>query len=73
MWQIWKPQKNNIMLKKILLGNNPRSTIIGAIVASLYAIQTTLSTSPAHWYDWALAGALALFGRLSADSANTKS
>jgi hypothetical protein len=60
------------MIKQILLGDNPRSTIIGAVAAGLLAIQTTLSTHPAHWYDWALAGALALFGRLAADSANSK-
>lgn len=56
---------------KLILGSNPRTSITGIILAGLYAFQTALSSSPAHWYDVAIIVAIAVLGRAAGDSANT--
>ena len=59
------------MLNKIL-GNNPRTTITGAVLAGLYALQTALTSGFKTWYDIAIPVGIAILGRLSGDSENTK-
>ncbi len=59
------------MLKKIILGNNPHTTIVGAVLAGLYALQTTLATPNVQWYNVAITVAIAVLGRVAGDSANT--
>ena len=57
---------------KTLLGNNPRTTIAGAVLAGLFVLQTELKHGISHWYDVAIPVVIAILGRLSADSQNTK-
>ena len=60
------------MLKKIFLGGNPQTSIAGIVLAGLYALQAATSSTPTHWYDVAIPVAIAIFGRIAGDSANTK-
>ena len=60
------------MLKEIFVGKNPLTTITGALLAGLLALQTASSTNPIHWYDWALPVCIAILGRVAGDTNNTK-
>lgn len=56
------------MLNKIL-GNNPLTTITGAVLAGLLALQTALTGGFKTWYDVAIPVTIAILGRLSTDTA----
>jgi hypothetical protein len=60
------------MLKEIFIGRNPLTTIAGAVLAGVMALQTALSTNPTHWYDWVIPVTIAVLGRVAGDTNNTK-
>lgn len=59
-------------MKNFFLGSNPQTSIAGIILAGLYALQTAIANPPVQWWNVAIVVAIAVLGRLSADSKNAQ-
>jgi hypothetical protein len=55
---------------KIILGDNPLTSIAGYLVAGLLVAQNYLDKGETSWLKIGIAVGIAILGRVSADSAN---
>jgi hypothetical protein len=57
---------------KNILGSNPFTSIAGYVVAGLMVVQTLITAGETDWFKIGIAAAIAVLGRVSGDSINTK-
>ncbi|MBV7529050.1 hypothetical protein [Chitinophaga sp. sic0106] len=59
-------------MKKVLLGNSSITSVIGYLVAGLVVLDDMLKAGETSWLRIAVAVAIAILGRVSADSGKVK-